>query len=288
MNELEGMRTFVAVADAGSFTAAARSLGTRQPTVSRRIAELEASLGADLLVRSTRSVALTDVGARYLERAREALDAAAAAREVAAGGELEGVLRVTAPVALTEAWLASRLPTFLAEHPALDVLLELSERHFDLVADGIDVAVRVGGPDTAVLAGRRLRPVERWFVASPAWVAAQGQPRTPTDLEPHTGLVFAPAGTRPRGWTVGGRAVTPARAITSTNGQPLRRLALDGVGVALLPDWLVGNDVERGQLVRLLDDVAIPRLDLWVVWPSQRYVRAATRTFVDWLAAQVA
>jgi DNA-binding transcriptional LysR family regulator len=227
-------------------------------------------------------VTLTEAGHRYLERARDLLDAAAAAREVVATSDLQGQLRVTAPVALTEAWLASLLPEFLHAHPGLDVFFEISERHFDLVADGIDVAIRIGGPDSSTLTGRRLFPVERWFVASPAWVEQHGHPAVGADLEQHTGLIFAPSGTRPRGFPLSGGTITPSRAITATNGQPLRRFALDGLGVALLPDWLVFGDVERGNLIRVLADVDTPRLDLWVVWPQQRYMRAAARAFVEW------
>lgn len=286
MNELSNLETFVKVADLGSFTEAARALGVRQPTVSRRVAELERSLGVALVVRTTRRVSLTEAGLRTLEPARVALDALERTREAAhAPDELEGILRIAAPVSFTTVWLAPRLGSFLERHPALDVVLELSERHVDLVGEGLDVAVRIGGPDQATLMGRRLRPVRRHLVASPAFLARHGPLEQPEDLERHTGLVFAPAGQQPRVFQVQGRDIAPARVVTVSNGLPLRQLARDGVGVAMLPDWLVEDDIEAGRLVRVLPELSAPPLDLWVVWPRHRFQRAATRAFVDWMAS---
>ena len=288
MDDLIAMQTFVAAAEHGSFSAAARRLGTTQATVSRRVAELEQALGAPLVQRTTRRFALTEPGQRYLAAAREVLEAAVRARDVVREAEPAGLLRVAAPVSLTNVWLGPRLHRFLGRHPGIDLELDLSERHVDLVAEGFDAAVRVGGPASADLAGRRLRPGERWFVAAPSWVAAHGAPDTLDDLAPATGLIFAPTGTRPTGWSWPGARLTPARRVVSSNGQPLRELALAGHGVALLPDWLVSDAVAAGRLVRLLVGVGPPRLDLWVVWPQHRFARAATRAWVSWLVEESA
>lgn len=283
MNDLEAMRTFVLVADASSFSAAAAALGVGQPTVSRRIAELEEHLGVPLLQRSTRSVKLTESGARYLAEIRAALQAVDAARDAVAGPRpLDGRLRVSAGVAFASVWLCPRLPAFLAAHPALDVDLHLVDRHVDLVADGVDLALRVGGPDAATVTGRRLRMVERWFVASPEWVRREGEPCDVGDLRRHTGLLFAPTDHWPRDFGDPDR-VAPRRVIAATSGQTLLGLALAGVGVALLPDWLVERDIGQARLVRLLPDTRVDALPLWVVWPTHRFQQAAARAFVDWV-----
>ena len=287
MNELENLVTFIRVADAGGFTAAARSLGVRQPTVSRRISELEAALGVALVQRTTRQLSITEAGLRFLERAREAVDATERAMDAArSSGFLRGELRITAPVSLTQVWLGSRLGEFIRQHPHLDVFLEVSDRHVDLIGERMDVAVRVGGPDATSLVGRRLRSGERWFVVSPGWLDLHGQPDSLDDLAPHTGLLFAAAGTQPRAWTLGDLSVTPRRAIVASSGLALAQLAKDGLGVALLPDWLVEEGLASGALVRVLPGYQSARLDLWVVWPVHRYQRAATRAFVEWMTHQ--
>lgn len=289
MNELENLVTFVRVADAGGFTAAARSLAVAQPTVSRRISELEAALGVALVQRTTRQLSITEAGLRFLERAREVVDAVERARDAARlSGPLRGELRITAPVSFTHVWLGPRLGQFVHEHPTLDVFLDVADRHVDLVAERMDVAVRIGGPDDANLAGRRLRPGERWFVASPSWLEAHGHPTSFAELAQHTGLIFAAAGTQPVGWTLGGVAVAPQRTIVASSGLILAQFAKEGLGVALLPDWLVERDLATGALVRILAELQSPRLDLWVVWPVHRYQRAATRAFIEWMTLQSA
>lgn len=283
MNELVNMKTFVRVADSGSFSAASRELGVRQPTVSRRMAELEDSLRVPLLVRTTRSVELTDAGRRYLEQARVVLEQVELSRDaVRHAAALRGTLRIATVGSLASRLLIPELPNFLEAHPGVCVSLELSSRHVDLVTENIDVAIRVGGPVVATLAGRRLREVHRWFVASPSWVEHHGMPNGLSDLESTRGLVFSGTGDHLPGWKVDGEWIRPQRVVTSNAGEPLRDLALAGAGVALLPDWLVGCDLDAQTLVRLLPETAVPTLPLWIVWPQHRYQRAATRAFVDW------
>lgn len=287
MNELECLQTFIAVADSGSFTAAAAQLGVRQPTASRRVSDLEDHLGVALLTRSTRSVAMTEPGRRYLIHARAVLTALQAAHDAATGSDrVSGPLRVAAPVSFAHSWLAPRLPGFVSAHPEITLDLALAERHVDLIADGLDVALRIGGPDAATLTGRRLRSVHRWFVASPEWCGACQV--TSARVETGTGLIFAAPGTRPRRWSTPQGDLKPRRAITASNGQPLRELALGGQGLALLPDWLVADDVTAGRLRRVLRDHEPPAMSLWVVWPTQTYVPTAVRAFVDWVAHEVA
>lgn len=283
MNELLNMKTFARVADLGSFSSAARELGVRQPTVSRRMAELEQALEVALLVRTTRTVELTEAGRRYLEQVRTVLEQVEVARDaVRSAAAVRGTVRLATATATATRLVVPSLPDFLERHPNIVLSMDLSERHVDLASERVDVAIRVGGPVVATLAGRRLRNVERWFVASRGWVERWGMPAELDDLRAHTGLVYAPSGSHPAGWRIEDRWVRPGRMLTASGGEPLRVLALAGAGVGLFPDWLVDSDVDAGDLVRVLPTVQVPTMPLWIVWPKQRYQRAATRAFIDW------
>lgn len=289
MNELLAMRTFVGVVEAGSFSAAARVMGTTQPSVSRRVAELEAQLETSLLVRSTRRLSLTDAGRRYHEAALRALAAVDDARRAARSDRVEvrGRLRVTAPVSFSTAWLAPRLGRFLADNPGVDLMLSFSERHVDLVESGMDLGIRIGGPDRADLMGRRLGRIRRHLVASPGWVERHGHPRRLEELTSARGLVFS-SEARWEGWPVRvdgePRRLRPARILRATSGDFLRVLVLEGEGIALLPDWLVADPIARGELVELLPEAELEGLDLWMVWPHQRHQSLPARRFITWFA----
>lgn len=289
MNEWTGMVAFVQVVRSGSFSAAARNLGTTQPSVSRRVHALETRLGASLFMRTTRSVALTDAGARYFDAACRALDALDEAREVAAAATatVRGTLRIAAPWSFSVAWLAPRLAAFAEAHPQVELVLQLSEVHVDLVGAGVDLAVRIGGPESAEVKGLRLGRVERKLVASRSWVEAHGLPAHPDDLADASGLVFA-HDARWTGWPLvfeGRQLVLRVRPrLRAASGDFLRVMVRDGLGVALLPDWLVDDDLRRGDLVQLLPSAEIEPLDLWLLWPEQRYQSAAARSFATWFA----
>jgi len=287
MNELTAMETFVRVVEAGSMSAAAEALDVAQPTVSRRLAELESQLQTPLLQRTTRHQELTAAGAEYYEACKDALAAVANARLAArqAAGRLTGRLRIAAPVSLANAWLAPRLPAFVAEHPELDLHLHLSEQFVDFAAHGIEVGLRVGGPPLAGLQGRRVGHVSRRVVATPTWLERHGEPESPRDLSDVVGLVFSQSGRRPRWRFVDEDAaydVEPRRVVGATNGDLLRSLVLEHMGVAVLPDWLVDDDLEAGRLRELFPG-AVEGRDLWVVWPRHEFQSLAVRAFVDWL-----
>jgi DNA-binding transcriptional LysR family regulator len=288
MNELETMDTFVRVIEAGSFSAAALILGVAQPSISRRVAALEAELGVALLVRTTRKLALTDAGTRYLEAARAALAAVERARRAAIdeATRIEGRLRIAAVASFGSEWLAPRLPEFRAQYPRIELQFYFTERFVDLVAEGMDLGVRIGGPDLADVRGRRLGLVPRHFVASPAWLAEHGAPASPEALAHAHGLVFS-AGAGWRGWPMAwdGRDVwvRPATITSATAGDFLRALARAGEGVTVLPDWLVAHDLAAGTLVPVSPQVRLAGRELWLVWPDHPYPRAATAAFVEWM-----
>lgn len=288
INEIEAMRAFVQVVEAGSFSAAAQAMGVGQPSISRRISALEEELGVSLLVRTTRSLSPTEAGARYHEAAVQALAAVEQSRRAAtdAASMVRGRLRVAAPGSFTRCWLGPRLPEFIERHPDVELHLQLSERHIDLVAEAMDLGVRIGGPDRAELRGRRLGPVHRRVVASPTWVDRHGRPESVHDLTRLRGLVFSGQANW-KGWPLreGSKTiwVRPERILSATSGDVLRVLTLAGEGFSILPDWLIADDIEAGRLVPLLSPDTAPGFDAWIVWPSHVFPTATARAFRGWI-----
>ena len=286
MDELEAMATFVRVAEAGSFTRAAKQLGTTQGTVSRRIADLEASLGTLLLRRTTRHVGVTEPGQAYLVACRRALDAVAAARDVAAADAgLTGTLRVAVPLSWATAWLAPRLPAFLTAHPGLSVQLLGSNARVDLVAEGFDVAVRIGRAEALDAHARQLGHTHRWAVASPSYLAHRGSPTVDT-LERHDVLAYSLADAT-ADWTIEvgdeRKRLRPRRVVEADSGEVLRQIVLAGFGFAVLPHWLVEPDMAAKRLVRVMEGVRFPPSPIRALWYGTRRPPSRVRAFVDWL-----
>lgn len=243
---------------AGSFSAAAKILGVGQPSVSRRVHALEHQLGVSLPRRTTRQLSLTEAGTRNYEAAQRALAALEEARHAArdASGRVRGRLRITAPVSFSTAWLAPRIGEFSATHPDVDLHLFFSEQHVDLVEAGMDWGIRIGGPQSAQLKGRRLGSLARRLVAGRARVNRHGLPKTPEDLEPARPLVFA-AEPGWRGWAVSfeGRPalIRPRQTTSASSGDFLRVLVLAGEGVCMLEpsstSSVVGCPVDRATVL---------------------------------------
>ena len=286
MNELVAMETFLRLASAGSFSAAARQLGTSQGTVSRRIAELEEHLGSPLLRRTTRSVGLTDVGLAYQDACRLAVEAVERARAVALGDLVEsGSLRVAVSLSYASAWLAPRLPEFLARWPDISVELVASNERVDLVAEGIDVAMRIGDARYAGAFARRLGVTRRVAVTSPRYLASRGEPDLET-LEHHTVLLYG-LGDSGASWDfeVDGRQrrFTPAARVMADSGDILRQIAVLDGGLAVLPDWMVAADLAAGRLVEVLTHVDFAQSQIRALWLNQAQPRGRVRAFIDWL-----
>lgn len=197
---------------------------------------------------------------------------------------------MTAPVSFSTAWLAPRLPAFMGAHPDIELLLSFSEHHADLVGEGFDLGIRIGGPERSDLIGRRMGRIRRHLVAAPSWVSRHGLPVGPDDLAGASASAF----TGDAGWSgwaveVDGspRVIRPGRVLRATSGDFLRVLVRTGDGIAALPDWLVADDLREGRLVELLPGrVALPGLDLWVVWPAQHHLPATARRLVDWVTEE--
>ena len=264
---IDALKLFAAVSRAGSFAALARERAVDPSSVSRTVALLEADLGVRLFDRTTRRLALTEAGQLYLDRIASLLDEVDAAGEAArdAVSEPSGTLRVTASVAFGERWLMPRVASFREAFPRIRLDLSLSDAVVDITAERIDLAIRLGPRVTGAVVAARLFDTHYRIVASPAYLERCGWPAVPTDLAVHDGIVFPFAGYRSR-WrfrSAGGSVdeVEPNVVLTVSNALAIRRAALDGLGVALLADWTIGDDLADGSLVDLFPDREASALD---------------------------
>jgi LysR family transcriptional regulator for bpeEF and oprC len=268
---LGDMAVLAAVADAGGFTAAGHRLGLSKGAVSKAVVRLERHLGTRLLVRTTRRVEPTEAGEALLAYCREVVQQADAAEQHL--GRLRdvprGLLRMTATVSYGVARIAPLLPGLSARHPELQVALQLSDDVVDLVGDRMDLAIRIGRlPDSGLIA-RRLGTIAGAIVASPAYLARMGAPRSVDDLREHACLRYDE---HARTWSVPGveLPIGAGPAVNSTLGQ--LQVALGGGGLALLADYLAAPHLESGALVRVLDGAVRSRIDVHAVHPYARHV----------------
>ncbi|MBL8689181.1 MAG: LysR family transcriptional regulator [Rhodospirillaceae bacterium] len=291
MGRLEDMEIFVRVVDAGSFTGAADRLGLAKSLVSRRLARLEERLGARLIARTTRKLALTEAGRAFYERARRLLEetADAEATAMATAADLKGRLRIAAPMSFGQLHLAPAVGRFLADHPEVEIDVDLNDRFVDLVGEGYALAIRIGRLKDSSLVARKLASSRMVLCASPAYIARRGRPKTPADLAQHDCLLYTnrAAGDVWRFRSGGRTTAPPIRArIAANNGDFLARAAIDGLGIALLPSFIVFEALAKGELEELpcgepLDDSAIH-----AVLPAGRQPPLLVRRFVDFLVSE--
>lgn len=288
MSRFDQLEAFVRTVEAGSFTRAAQSLGVDKSAVSRRISDLEARLGVQLLHRSPRALTLTEEGRTLHARAEVLLaDLAEAESETrAARGTLRGPLRISVPLSFGLNRLAPSLTAFAGAHPEVALDIDFSDRKVDILAEGFDLAIRGGTLDDSSLRARKLTDVELIAAASPAFLEAYGVPTTVAELSRLPELRY---GLRPRTrWEV----TTPDGSMQTldmdcghraTNGDFLVRAAIAGQGVAIEPDFIIGEAIARGDLVRLLPDHAFPAIAMWAVYPPTRHLSARVRALIDHL-----
>ncbi|MEM1106913.1 MAG: LysR family transcriptional regulator [Pseudomonadota bacterium] len=288
MDRLDAMRLFMRVADAGSFSKAASDLGIGQPTVSRRIQDLEHRLGAELFQRTTRALNLTEAGQKFYERAGGILaefdDAEAEARGL--DHEPMGLLRISAANSLARRLIAPQISAFLELYPHITCDVIAEDTLTDLVEEGVDLAFRLGDlPDSRMMA-KRMGAVQRLAWASPAFLAKHGTPQTPSELGALPALIFrqSPAA---RVWTFRRGAeevsVNVDGRLSASSGEVLLQGALDGLGVFYAPDWLVCGEAEGGRLVRVLPDWTGTPLAVHAVWTSGK-LRGKAKLFAEHMA----
>lgn len=289
MIKLDGIASFVAVAESGSISEAARRLRLSKSVVSERLAELERSLGAGLLHRTTRKLTLTEDGTAFLERAHRIVqEIEAAASDMAERrGTISGPLRISAPVTFGRMHLGPALYPFLAEHPELQLTLDLDDRRVDAAADGYDAVVRNGPIADSRLMAWRLAPSRRVLVASPAYLRDNGKPASIEELEQHRGIFYTNRGVADwRFPSIGGTVIVRGKmGLGLNNGDMLRDAAIAGLGIALIPMFIVGAQVAAGELETI--DIGVqPELEyIHIAHPDGRRPSVKLRALADHLRA---
>jgi DNA-binding transcriptional LysR family regulator len=301
MDRLAAMQTFVRVVESGSFSAVAREAQATQSAVSKQVAALERALGARLLTRTTRALALTEEGERYFEQARRLVAEIAEAESGLRQGEqqLSGWLRVAASVGFGRLKLMPLVKTFLAEHPGVRIDLRLDDGFIDLVEQGIDVAVRIGELADSTLVARRIGTTKRALIASRKYLRSlpkgQKTPRVPEDLLQLNCIVYTELASQ-NAWTftagpgapveVGTAVTIRAQGNLQTNSsEVVRASVLSGMGIGFSPTWLFEDELAQGDLQVLLPDWPAPSMPVHLVSPSQRRQSAKVRAFADHLLA---
>jgi DNA-binding transcriptional LysR family regulator len=289
MDLISAMRTYRQVVDSASFTAAAQALGLSKAAVSKQISDLEAHLGAALLHRTTRRLNVTEAGQLYFERCQRLLDeldtAEAEMRNLQA--EPSGRLKISAPGNFGEAVLGPIICELQKRYPKITLQVELSNRFVDLLEEGFDAALRIRTtlPDSSLIA-RRLCAVDRVAVAAPSYLKKHGVPKHPRDLVDHNCLIYT-LSTAPYDWTFNTpddpHTVRVNGTIQSNNSQLLVDPLRAGSGIALLPAFSVGADIQAGKLRRILEQFPVDRHDLYVVYPHNRHLSPKVRVLVDLL-----
>ena len=286
---------FARVVDEGSFTRAASRLGLPKSTVSRRVAALETELGERLLLRTTRKLTVTDFGLAVLEHAHHVVEDVAAATSLAQSRQIEpsGRLRVTMPSDMASIVLAPLLAEFVLRYPAIVLELDLSARFVDLIGENFDVAIRMGDlRDDASLAARRIAIFTASLYAAPAYLARRGTPPEPEALMEHDTLRILGRTGEPMPWVLARgkerwEGIPPGRA-TANSPDLMMRMALEGVGIAVINDHFALPYLKRRELVQVLSDWQMPAVSAWAVFPGRRLMPARTRVFLDALAAKFA
>jgi DNA-binding transcriptional LysR family regulator len=283
--DLDDLRTFVDVADAGGVSAAARRLGISKSIVSRRLFRLEAELGIQLLARTTRGAALTEAGVTFREHAaRVRAEIDAALETILPAGDLRGRLRIAAPLSLGPTHLAPVFAELARRHPLLHVQASYSDRFVDIIGEGFDCAIRVGYLTDSNLIARRVGPLTGTLVASPDYIRERGAPETPEDLLAHQALM---QGTEAWQFMDGNKTISihPQGRFKADNGTALAAAAVAGLGIAWLPDHLIKGYLDSGALVQVMPRYPVPTAGIFVVRPPgqhpTRKVRALTELLIE-------
>lgn len=288
MDHLTGIRAFCAVAELQRFRAAARKLGLSPAMTSKHVAELEARLNARLLSRNSRHVSLTEEGRAYYAQASRLLEAldeleASVGREA---GRVSGLIRLSAPAWMANARFARLLAEFSAAHPEVAFDLDLSARRVNLIEENYDLALRVSQSLDPGLIARPLGEVSFRICAAPAYVARRGAPAVAADFAGHSHLAY-PGVSNPLDFlpsAKGRRGRNPMTPVIQCENEIfLRQAALEGMGVAVLPSWLVAGDLACGDLIELLPHERLPTVRLYGVYPDRRLMPARLRLFLDFL-----
>ena len=289
MNPFEEMQYFVRIVEAGSISRAAEQLDLAKSGVSRRLVELETRLGVRLLNRTTRRSSLTEAGRSYYEGAVKLLSDVAELDAQITGSEteLEGRLRLAAPLSFGLAHLSPAIEEFARAHPEVLIDIDFSDRLIDLVAQGVDLAIRIAELRDSSLQARRICPIRRMLCASPAYLERHGMPQGPDDLQRHQVLLYDIGGgpvLRLADGRGSERSLPVHPRLVANNGDFLRDMAVAGHGIVLTPTFVVWQAVAAGELVPVMRHSWPPPLNAYAVYPQSRYLPRRARILIDFLA----
>jgi DNA-binding transcriptional LysR family regulator len=293
MDRFQGVKLFIRVVDLGSFSKAAADMGIGQPSATKLVAQLEAQLGSRLLHRSTHGVTPTEIGLLYYEKCKLIAHHVEEAESVAAlmQAQVQGGLRISTSVAFGRRVLVPLVMRFMQINPRLQIELSFEDRYVDLVAQGVDVAIRMGRLADSTL-GARYLGVNPWVVvASPAYLAQRGTPRKLTDLAKHDALIYSTVQGDAR-WVFSGsdgrqRPTAVRGPLRSNNLSALLVAARGGLGLAALPWYVAHESVKTGAVQPVLTEWQLPSQEIHAVYPSPRQVPAKVSGFIEWLQGQI-
>jgi DNA-binding transcriptional LysR family regulator len=286
MNKFGDFKTVLEVARLGSFSGAADKLDLSTSSVSRQVNEFEEWLGAPVFQRTTRQVSLTSAGEFFIDRLQSIVFDIDSLREEAKTlvQSVRGRLRITSALYYTRHRITPRLKGFLERYPELQVEFVLSDSTTDIIGEGIDLAIRIGQLPDSSLVSRKIDSVRLILTASPGYLKRHGTPTKPTDLTEMPCLVdTVPA--HGKYWPIG-KKVRVNSVIEANNGEMIRDLSLQGIGISYLPDFFVDDDLESGKLIQVLPEFEPDEVGVYAVFPPRRQISPNARAFVDWLISK--
>ncbi len=289
MNKLNNMSIFVQVVKNEGFTAASKKLDLSRAQISKSVGQLEKYLGTRLLNRTTRRVSLTETGRIYYERCLVILNDLEEMEGIA--GEQtsipRGTLTLSAPTSFGILQLQKAIPEYIKRYPQVKISLSLADRFIDVVAEGFDVGIRIAKLADSSLIARKIAPCKQVFCASPDYLKKKGTPKQPKDLAFHSCLVYSNT-YRPDTWILhgaeGDQSIKVSGPVCADNGDILKAAAIAGLGITLLPTFIVGPEINARRLEQILADYCPIEISIYAIFPSRRYLSAKVRTFVDFLS----
>lgn len=289
MDKFAAFKAFVAVVDTGGFASAARQLGLSRSAINRTVLALENELGIQLLNRTTRVVAPTATGRAFYARAKAAAESAEEAERAVMDSHVDprGEMRVNAPMSFGTLHLAPAIADFLTHHPKVRIQLELTDRFVDIIEEGVDLAVRIWEPqEDSTFVDHRIVEVRRVICGAPKFFRSHAQPAKPHDLRDLPCLHYGNLGSGHR-WRLTGadgeHNVSVSGPLCSNNAEALRDAAVQGLGLALLPTFIAGPDMQAGRLVSVLSEYEAPPVMLCAIYPPNRHLSASVRALSDFL-----
>jgi len=284
--DLLDLRSFITVVEVGAFNRAADMLDTSTASVSRRVSNLEKALGVKLLNRTTRKLDLSDTGMQFYTDTLAIFRALDEAEEKAQSGReiVKGKIRVAAPLSFGMRCIAPFLPKFMHQYPELNVQLLLEDRQTDLVAEGIDVAIRIGNLKDSSLVATSISSIPRVFCASSEYIGHHGEPHEPAELVDHNCLHYSLISTREEWGFLKDeqeQSIEVSGTLSTNNGEVLKEAAIQGIGITLLPSFIVSEAIEDGRLVKVLADYEPEPFGLYAIRPSRQYTPVKVKLLID-------